>query len=1182
MRKRIWRMSEDRFREEAPVLEFDRDKIEVHIVCGEDAEGEFVIRSTNDVTLRGIVYSSNPYVTVPFPNFEGKEIRVRFVAKTKGFREDDRIKGELSIVCNQTESTIPYEIIVDKRYPALNKQSESIRTLEQFTEICKEHPRDALMMFNSEDFSEFMDGQGEKLSILYRGFAMATPSAVNLESFLVAAGLKERVGFTLTRGQTEFYEITENCKEVFTVTKNNWGYFKMNVHCDCDFLTVEPSSITPDFFLGSRLDLSCYIHFDKLHDGINRGSFTIETTGYLEKVDFLVSTNPKEKKKESAHIIYQKRILRLLQIYEDFRLRNISIGSWCDDSIAIVEDLLDNDPDSHFLKLFKAQAYIVNGRRQEALWIISDEKKTIENKKSFDWAYLLYVCTLIEPEESYVNKLTAEIEGIFRLYPEDYRIFWFLLFLRKEYLTDTKRKLTSLRQWIDSGNHSPILYLEVLELISQDPLLIRKLDDFSIKMLMFAMRKQKLTRSMVIQFSSLVSEKRTFDKRIYRLLVYGYETYMEEDVFEILITYLLRTPMLGEEYRRWYDIAIEKEMLINGLYEAFLDSTPLGDIRMLPKRLLMYFEYQNTLPYERKAFLYANIITYKDRYEGVYESYHRQIEDFALECLRHEKIDDNLAIIYQNMLNEGLIDEDIASRMARLFYVKKVVCLNVNAIRVMVLDEKAKEPFVAPVHDNIAFVRILGEKARVFLDTSDEGLVAEDTTYYIQPLLQGQHILEQLKKEGKSTSMELFLEKLSESSNPADFIDTDIELIRRFIADSTIRLEYKKQKYPLLLSVLKAHTREDILSEELISLKDDVGLSSDMVAVIIEQMINDEQYQRAYEKLKVRNGQLVPMNMLLRLCNEIINDETDNIDDFLIRICAYLLDQFLSSEKTLLYLTKYYTGPTRAMISLWKYSAARALDTKGLEERILTQILYVGGYYPDIDDIFNSYIKRDANRMLVEAYVNFYAHGYLIYGKTVPKSLFSYIQLLYTKGNKLSDSMRIALSRHLTLASSRSDKQNEILEDLIRENVVRNQYFAYYRNLSDKLIIKYHLYDKMFAEYKDEHGLRLVIVYSKDNEDEVRRDMIEMYDGIYVHEFVIFFGETIEYRIITADDGEEKSSGKLSYLDVIESGSGSRYARLNQISSDVLYQNERDLIGDMKDYKVMLEVSRTLFPTIVS
>ena len=63
MRKRIWRLSEDKFDDIAPIVEFHTDKLELFGFENENFESFFDIHSVNDIPVRGMVYSSNPYIS---------------------------------------------------------------------------------------------------------------------------------------------------------------------------------------------------------------------------------------------------------------------------------------------------------------------------------------------------------------------------------------------------------------------------------------------------------------------------------------------------------------------------------------------------------------------------------------------------------------------------------------------------------------------------------------------------------------------------------------------------------------------------------------------------------------------------------------------------------------------------------------------------------------------------------------------------------------------------------------------------------------------------------------------------------------------------------------------------------------------------------------------------------------
>ena len=63
----------------------------------------------------------------------------------------------------------------------------------------------------------------------------------------------------------------------------------------------------------------------------------------------------------------------------------------------------------------------------------------------------------------------------------------------------------------------------------------------------------------------------------------------------------------------------------------------------------------------------------------------------------------------------------------------------------------------------------------------------------------------------------------------------------------------------------------------------------------------------------------------------------------------------------------------------------------------------------------------------------------------------------------------------------------------------------------------------------------------------------EVYAGIFVKEFILFFGDEISYYITEADDAERIStlSGQITYEDVCEEIQESRYGMLNEICQKI-------------------------------
>ena len=86
-------MSEDKFDNRRPQIAFSEETVTVRGRQGERLQGEFFMHSTNEVSIRGIVYSSNPYVRIVKPQFDGMEATIRFEVLGQDYQEGDRLTG---------------------------------------------------------------------------------------------------------------------------------------------------------------------------------------------------------------------------------------------------------------------------------------------------------------------------------------------------------------------------------------------------------------------------------------------------------------------------------------------------------------------------------------------------------------------------------------------------------------------------------------------------------------------------------------------------------------------------------------------------------------------------------------------------------------------------------------------------------------------------------------------------------------------------------------------------------------------------------------------------------------------------------------------------------------------------------------------------------------------------------
>ena len=155
-----------------------------------------------------------------------------------------------------------------------------------------------------------------------------------------------------------------------------------------------------------------------------------------------------------------------------------------------------------------------------------------------------------------------------------------------------------------------------------------------------------------------------------------------------------------------------------------------------------------------------------------------------------------------------------------------------------------------------------------------------------------------------------------------------------------------------------------------------------------------------------------------------------------------------------------------------------------------------------------------------------------------------------------------------------------LADELLEEYVERGICFSFYRRFPSELLHKYQLYDKRFLEYHTAPHQRVVIHFRMGEEAYRAEELAEVYDGIYVRGFVLFFGEALQYYI--TEDSEEGQkvveSECLQNHDVsADDREQGRFARINEMLLQMTLEDREALKRRMKDYYRELRVGEEAF-----
>lgn len=1093
MHRLIQDLAYARFQYEQPQVEITPGELEVSALVGEVTRGGFLLEAVNGVPMRGLVCSSHPRMRCTASSFEGTKVSVGFEFDGAGLLEGDIVRGEFTVIYNGGERSLPFVVAATKFYPA--SSLGIIRNLDDFANLARASWEEAFRIFTAGFFRNIIGENREQESLLYQALGASKATMQGMEEFLVGSDRKQRIVFETEERLTILPQLVEDIKTTVTLRKEGWGYLEVQMASDSPWLVPLKEKITSGDFVGNQAEVEVLLLRDKLHGGKNTGRLVFESLHQRRVFTFEITCTKQEGHQE---YLEEKRLLgKLTRLYLDFRLGKIVTGVWSKKSCDCLERLKELKPGNLWYLLYHAQALLVNKQRQEAGWLLSDFRRETVGKKSPLYAYYLYLCTLEEQDASFVARTFRKIQNIYHENQEDIRLFYIMLFLDPELLQSDSRKLAAIAEKMAAGRYSPILCLEAWNLMRGDVYLLKNAGDFERQVLYWAVREQVLTVSLAGRIPECMAQVRRFHPMWYRILKECYQINTCREMLTALLSFCIKWELLGAEQFPWYDAGVKEELRIAGLYEAWLDSASREQVLKFPRSVMIYFQYQNSRNFRKQALLYASIVRKKELHRSLYEAYRKNMEHFAFEQLLKGRVDENLAVLYEEFVKEQTTNQELYKAFLEISH----ICgLDIE-------DSHGACVVVAHPDGEVQRIPLVGGRAYISLKGERYCILAEDDKG-----------LRYLPRQG-------------------------FKLRRLF-----------QQAAPKEASSQRTGTEEDGTKGQSLS----------------------RQLLEADDRIMESDGEA---------------------EAGLTDTCAWIFRQGTYTERILWYLCCHFQGSLKELAALWKAAQEFELDTLGLEERFLTQLLYTRGWQEGVEVIFLSCFRAGGRQMVLMAGLTYFSYRYFVEDSEVSPGIFECVerQLLYE--NPLNDCCRLAYLKWVTERKQRTAGQEELMEKLLGETTGRRMYFAFYQHLPGSLKRRYLLHDKVFLEYRTNPDRRVRLAYSLAKEEdgppqpafwgdavhtcpraeEGWEDMEQMYEGIFVKAFVVFEGEMVLWHIREEDQGQPVYTGE-GRLRALESGEGesSRYGLLNQMGKFALGQEE-SLPLLYQEYKTIQTKAEELF-----
>lgn len=1164
-------------------LDFSCSKVEIVLHQGECAEGSFYIYGAVDQLLEGVVSTSDTRMECVTPRFAGNGEQIFYRFNTTDMEEGDVVKGSFFVVSNQGEYYLPF--VVSMEHMQIESSLGSIKNLFHFANLAKVNLDEASNLFYSPDFANIFTGNDLQYKKIYQGLSQDYGNKQNVEEFLISINKKQKIEYLTEESELKMEDPEGVVETILNITKNGWGYVELHVETEGDFLYAEKVILSDDDFLGNFCRLPIYIDGDMIHDGNNYGQIYL----YNAYVELTVPVIVKKKignKRDRSVTERRRLIVQIMEYYQAFRMKKIGTGTWLKETGKLVDQLTQINENDVSTRLFQAQMLITEERYNEAQWILdhaADILERVEKENPMLWAYYLYLTTLLGGDADYVDKITLEVENIYRSNRGEWRIAWLLLYLSPEYSRSASKKILFLEEQFNRGCTSPIIYIEALLLINSNPTLLMKLGDFEKQILNYAAKNEFLTSEVIYQAVYLIQKNRDYSELLYDFLTACYRIKADAFVLQEICGMLIKGNKTGTRYYEWYKLGVEAELRITKLYEYFMMSIDLNYQGVLPKMVMMYFAYQSNLGYERNAFLYVNIYKNRERFPELYENYREGIERFVVEQIVKYRISRDLAYLYKSILLPRMITEEVAEALGRLLFTNLVQIDRSDIRQVVVYQPYAGKEYCCSVTDGQAFVPLFcGEYTLLFEDGRKNRYVSSVVHTIEKLMIPGKLVkyIEPLTKQ--QIGYDVFV--CVEGKELAEVTEGNVERFQRLLRSPAIHEEYKRDIVIKLLNYFFDNDKVQELDEHLETIELE-KLTRRERNIAIKLLVLRDKAEKAYQYICNYSSYGVEPKILMRLGSHMLQQKGVEESKELTGLLINAFEHGKYDEHILTYLVNHFDGMTKELRNIWKACVALHMDTSKISERILIQVLYTGSHVGEMDEIFHSYLNGEKKEEVIIAFLAQCAFDYFVEDKVVGNHIFDEIFHMHQAGYEQPFIARLAFVKYY---AENKEGINEPIKEVIRsfiknllEQGIYLKIFGEFETLDDSFT---RFSDKTIIEYKAHPDAKVIMHYvmvreTGDDGEYLTEEMEHVFGGVSVKTFVLFFGESIQYYIVEEQNGEGQltESGIIQRNDISREIVEGKYNFINDIVIANALQDYETVNNLLEEYAYKNYIQENLF-----
>lgn len=1108
------------FQVDRPEIKISEEFLKLNIESGTIYEGSFNVSSKDDHMIKAMVYDSRYMLRFDNHTYINRKFDVKYTFDATCLEAGKNYKGHISIITDGGEFKILYDI--DIITPYVKQGDGKIDDLFKFATLAESNWAEASRVFVRDDFKRTFINKDPLIKQIYGSLMESLSVNQAMEEFLVYVHKKRALTLSVSKAKINIEMPTELSKISINVSKNTWGYTNSRVKSMADFIIPARKNITSSDFMGNMFVLEVLVSPENIPDGVTSGKLTIENIYQTIEIEINMS-KPQVKQTTSVRNASKIQLIknnnvRLVKSYMDYRMDRMTLNEYVADTLFAFTNLTRYVPEEDLYRIGVMHMNVMQGDvekvEQEFLRIGADvDNSTISNMQKCYYAYLK---ALISKEPEVIEEATNLIRRNFRTEEDKMFYLWLLLFIDDKLANDQNALYKELKALYDEGYSSPIIFLEICEILNSNPLLLKKISDMEITAIRWGIRHKYISDEVIDEFVRIAGSFKEFDVKIFGIMEAIYDKSKSTEVLRSICSMLIGANKLDNKYHRFYRDAVEKSLKFIGLNECFVKSMNFSRYDLIPQSVLMYLNYKNTLTESELAYLYANVIYNKSQHMKVYHEYCTTMQDFMENMILKGKVSDDLTVLYDEFLEPETVSPLYAGKLINIIFRRKLVCFNKGVRAVIVTHQELEEVQRIPLVNGEAYVEILSNTASIIFEDGEGNRYAGSIPYRLERIVDEKAYIDICCKYSPRDYRVILYnyEKLGDFTYKRAI---EVNMARDIINCDYISYDYKQQAYLNIIEYYHENLDADVLTKYLGKL-DIEYLNHANARTIIAYMVDMNMFDKAFQAVKLYGFDEIDTEELFRLANYGVEDSNGFLNEDLLAICVHLYKMGKVNERILIYVMNNFKGDLEELAGLFKTVRNRVKDVSLLAENTLAQMMFAMGHVEYIYDIFSAYYDGRSRGLVVKAFLRFAARNYLIKDVQTPGNIFDCLYLEIMKGNIDDEISKMALLMHFSKLDRYTEDQREWITETVGRFMDAGKILPFYKSFRTFIKLPQDVSLKTYLIYKSDPAKQIQVKYAFDtgarqNLTYKTERLDEMIPGIYVKEFVVFHGERLVYDV---------------------------------------------------------------------